>query len=186
MKDIGPSLTTSLQDKIIYDYSVLPWILTPLTTAQLLDFPLFPAKEVVSIFDPTGVNVIIPTPAGKENFNHTRISWKTIIAASLQNSVTASQVGWDGVTLKSWGNLNGPSVTIDGETPPLVQIGGESEYTLPRICQKISMPKFSFQAAFDFNSMTDPVNVIPDPAGPHSIFISLWVKVELIKKYGLN
>lgn len=178
----GPSLTTSLENKIIYQYGVLPWILTPLTTAQLLDFPLFPAKEVISIFDPTGINLTIPTPAGKEQFNHTKIIWKTMIGAALQNSVTASQVLWDGIKLKAWGNLNGPAITIDGETPPLVQTGEYAEYDFPRICQNISIPKFAIQTAYDFNSMTDPVNVIPDPAGPHSIFVSLFAQVELYKK----
>jgi len=179
MTDFGPSLTTSLSDRIIYEYGVLPFNSAPFTTAQLLALA---QNDVTCLFDPSGANLIIPTPSGKEQFNRTQVQWRTVCAAALQNTVTGTQVLWNGVDLKAWGNLAGPSINIDGESPPLVQIHPFDEYNFPRVCQNISIPKFQTQSAFDFNSMTDPVNVIPDPAGPHVLYVSLFARVVLWKK----
>lgn len=178
MIEYNPSTSVSLFDRDSHRYDVLPFQTGPLTTAQLFGI----APQVLQfLLDPTGVNINIPINDRQERYYETRFTWKKNAAAYVQNTVTGAQVPWL-VYLIAYGNFNGVTWTYDGERPPLVSIGEFDTFSFPRIVRRVSITQIESQYAFDFGSFSDGLNVIPDPAGPHSLFTAFTLQVDVMKK----
>lgn len=174
-----PALTTILYDRVVYEYDVIPFFLLPLTLPQVLEGV---PKTLPYIGGPDGIELNVTPPRRDERYYASRITLRGFGAALLQNSVNGLGYGWGGLTLGSYGNLNNyNNVSIDGERPRAPFFQGLDTIHFPRIINKIKFKALEAFFVSDFASLTDGVNMIPDPAGPNILVASVWVTVELLK-----
>ena len=178
MTEFGPSLSTSLFDRDIHRYDILPFRTDALTLNQLIGTGNLTFKP---LFDPTGIQLNVPSVARRESFYATKVIWKRFCATQLQNVITGLPVSWESKAV-AWGQAFGfQQITYDGERPPLFSAAETDELYWPRMIKRINIIDLQATVVFNFNSMTDVLNVAPDPAGPHYCFLGLELTIEILK-----